>query len=93
MKTVSRLMTIVVVCTALSAPAAMGDETTAQPASNPATFSVSPEGVNPHEQKSKGFTCDADLAYHFDKECAAFDANQQSEAGRSLCCHSVGIIT
>ena len=95
MKTANRLMTIAVLSAALATPAAMAEENSARPtsATSPATFSIDTDRGEQIKRKSRGFSCDADLAYHFDKECAAFEAAQQDEAGKSLCCHSVSTTT
>ncbi|MEK7323428.1 MAG: hypothetical protein AABZ84_10150 [Pseudomonadota bacterium] len=84
-------MVIVTLLTALTAPPLTAEETAIQSDTRASTLSTIPEHDEPSRHKNVNeFTCNSDLAYHFDKECAAFDA-VQSEAGKALCCHSVSV--
>jgi len=84
------LMVLVTLFTALAAPLAMSEDTATQRDTRASNLTA-PEHDEPLRYKNiNESSCNSDLAYHFDKECAAFDA-VQSDAGKALCCHSVSV--
>ncbi len=91
MKTANSLMVLVTLFTALTAPPGMAETTAIQRDTRASNLTNTPEHDKPARHKNVNeFSCNSDLAYHFDKECAAFDA-VQSDAGKALCCHSVSV--
>lgn len=90
MKTTYKFMVITALFTALAAPPTMS-ETATQRDTRAINLTNSPEHDEPAiPENVNEFNCNSDLAYHFDKECAAFD-EAQSDAGKALCCHSVSV--